>query len=121
MVLVSLLFMAPVTAIAQSSRDAPPYETQVMRVSEILGALHFLRPLCGADDIPDWRTQMEDFLDAETIDGPRRRRFVERFNQGYRGFASVYQSCSPSARIAMEQYILEGQELIRNVASRYGR
>ncbi len=92
-----------------------------MRLSEVLGALHFLRPLCGHEDTPSWRDQMTTFLDAETLDENRRRRFIERFNQGHRGFSSVYRSCTPSARLAMEQYVSEGSTLIRDVTSRYGR
>ena len=34
----------------QPGIDAPPFEQQLMRLSEIFGALHFLRPLCDEDD-----------------------------------------------------------------------
>ncbi|WP_417685262.1 TIGR02301 family protein [Roseibium sp.] len=109
------------SAKAQELPDAPPYEESLMRLSEVLGALHFLRPLCDHADIPSWRDQMATFLDAETVDENRRRRFIERFNQGHRGFSSVYRTCTASARLAMEQYVSEGQTLIRDVTSRYGR
>ncbi len=108
-------------ASAQTQDDAPPYEAELMRLSEVLGALHFLRPLCGFDDLPSWRSRMETFLDAETLEGNRRRRFIERFNQGHRGFSSVYRQCTASARLAMEQYVTEGSTLISDVTSRYGR
>ncbi|WP_297579800.1 TIGR02301 family protein [Roseibium sp.] len=101
--------------------EAPPYEQQLMRLSEIFGALHFLRPLCNEIDSPSWRDQMEDFLDAETIDENRRRRFIERFNQGYRGFSVAYRECTDAARIAMGQYLTEGETIISDVTSRYGR
>ncbi|MBO6508534.1 MAG: TIGR02301 family protein [Roseibium sp.] len=109
-------------AAAQSiSADAPPYEQQLMRLSEIFGALHFLRPLCDQPDTPPWRDRMEDFLDAETLDENRRRRFIERFNQGYRGFSVAYKECTDAARIAMGQYLSEGETIITDVTSRYGR
>jgi uncharacterized protein (TIGR02301 family) len=92
-----------------------------MRLSEIFGALHFLRPLCKQTDTPSWRDQMEDFLDAETLDENRRRRFIERFNQGYRGFSVAYRSCTDAARLAMGQYLSEGEIIISDVTSRYGR
>jgi uncharacterized protein (TIGR02301 family) len=103
------------------SSDAPPYEQQLMRLSEIFGALHFLRPLCEQADTPAWRDRMEDFLDAETLDENRRRRFIERFNQGYRGFSVAYKECTEAARIAMGQYLSEGEVIISDVTSRYGR
>lgn len=101
--------------------EAPPYEPQLMRLSEIFGALHYLRPLCGENDTPAWRDRMEDFLDAETRDENRRRRFIERFNQGYRGFSVAYQECTEAARLAMAQYLDQGKVIITDVTSRYGR
>lgn len=116
------LAMPSQVAFAQvSGIDAPPYEQQLMRLSEIFGALHFLRPLCKENDSTSWRDRMEDFLDAETVDENRRRRFIERFNQGYRGFSVAYRECTDAARIAMVQYLNEGETIISDVTSRYGR
>lgn len=110
------------SAFAQETPQiAPPYEQQLMRLSEIFGALHFLRPLCGQTDTPSWRDRMEDFLEAETLNENRRRRFIERFNQGYRGFSVSYQDCTEAARLAMAQYLVQGDTIISEVTSRYGR
>ncbi len=116
-----LVISGPPVSAQVSSLDEPPYEQQLMRLSEIFGALHFLRPLCGEADTPSWRDRMEDFLDAETLDENRRRRFIERFNQGYRGFSVAYRECTEAARIAMGQYLTEGETIISDVTSRYGR
>lgn len=116
-----LIFPARVVFAQEISADAPPYEQQLMRLSEIFGALHFLRPLCEEKDVLSWRDQMEDFLDAETLDENRRRRFIERFNQGYRGFSVAYRDCTDAARLAMGQYLSEGETIISDVTSRYGR
>ncbi|MBN9669209.1 TIGR02301 family protein [Labrenzia aggregata] len=116
-----LSFQGQVVWAQETSPDEPPFEQQLMRLSEIFGALHFLRPLCGEQDFPSWRDRMEDFLDAETLDENRRRRFIERFNQGYRGFSVAYRECTDAARIAMGQYLAEGETIIDDVTSRYGR
>lgn len=122
MVMLVVFPMAAKTAVAQDVPQAtPPYEQQLMRLSEIFGALHFLRPLCGQEDEPTWRDRMEDFLDAETRDENRRRRFIERFNQGYRGFSVSYRDCTEAARLAMAQYLVQGDTIISDVTSRYGR
>ncbi|WP_208995829.1 TIGR02301 family protein [Pannonibacter tanglangensis] len=113
--------LPPATATAQEPLNEPPYERQLLRLSEILGALHFLRPLCARADEPGWRDRMETLLAAEAADEARKRRFIERFNQGYRGFAAVYHSCTPAAREAMTGYISEGSSLIRDVTARYSR
>jgi len=118
---ITLVRPAAVVSAQEISADAPPYEQQLMRLSEIFGALHFLRPLCAENDTPSWRDQMEDFLDAETLDENRRRRFIERFNQGYRGFSVAYRDCTDAARLAMAQYLTEGETIISDVTSRYGR
>ena len=110
------------SADAQAPLDRPPYEDQLMRLAEILGGLEYLRPLCGDQDTPSWRERMTTLLDTETgRDEARRRRFVERFNQGYRGYASAYHTCTPSARLAISRYISEGSTLAEAVTTRYGR
>lgn len=102
-------------------RDAPPYEDQLLRLAEIFGSLHFLRPLCGHDDTPSWRARMQTLLETEVAEENRRRRFVERFNLGYRGFSSVYRECTDAARLALTQYVEEGDTLIHDLTSRFGR
>ncbi|WP_186386905.1 TIGR02301 family protein [Stappia sp. TSB10P1A] len=111
----------PALAQVPPRTDDPPYEADLMRLSEILGALHYLRPLCGSPDGSVWRDQMEALLEAEVQDDERRRRFIERFNQGYRGFSSVYLKCTPAAEAALARYIEEGSALTRNVTTRYNR
>ncbi|MDH3196540.1 MAG: TIGR02301 family protein, partial [Hyphomicrobiales bacterium] len=36
----------------------PVYEDRLLRLSEILGGLHFLRQLCGFEDGAVWRAEM---------------------------------------------------------------
>ncbi|CUA95057.1 TIGR02301 family protein [Pannonibacter indicus] len=117
----AVLMLAALPVRAQDPQSEAPYERQLLRLSEILGALHFLRPLCGRDDAPSWRERMEDLLAAEMQGEVRKRRHIERFNLGYRGFSSVYQSCTPAARAAMNAYVQEGEKLSRDVAARYAR
>lgn len=115
--------LGPVQAQAQTQDrpDDPPYEQDLMRLSEILGALHYLRPLCGSPDGSLWRDEMQALLEAEVQDDERRRRFVERFNQGYRGYSSVYRRCTPAAEAALNRYVSEGSALVRSVTTRYNR
>nr|WP_280115476.1 TIGR02301 family protein [Roseibium hamelinense] len=118
---VCLATNSPASHAQTPQTEEPPYEQQLLRLSEVMGALHFLRPLCGSNDAPSWRQNMEALLLAEARTENRRRKFIERFNQGYRGFSAVYRVCTSTARTAMEQYIAEGETLITTVTSRYGR
>jgi uncharacterized protein (TIGR02301 family) len=110
----------PGEAPAEAETAPPPYEPQLLRLSEIMGALAFLRPLCGAADGPDWRKRMSGLIDAEANSPTRRDRLAGAFNKGYRGFALVYRSCTPSAQLAISRYLDEGGKLTRELTTRFG-
>src|SRR5690606_737608 len=95
------------------------YEPELMRLAELLGSLHYLRDLCG-DPAPTWRDQMEALLTSENPPPDRRARLVARFNSGFRSFDSIYTSCTPSAVEAIERYMLEGETLSRDIATKFG-
>jgi uncharacterized protein (TIGR02301 family) len=96
-----------------------PYEPGLMRIAEVMGSLHFLRNLCG-DKGDRWRQTMERLLAAENPAPERKARFIASFNRGYRTFESTYTSCTASATEAISRYTLEGENLARDLASRYG-
>lgn len=99
----------------------PIYEDQLLRLSEILGALSFLRRLCGEPDAAAWREEMSALLSAEQPGPQRRGRLIGRFNHGYETFNAVYRSCTPSANLAINRYLAEGQALSADVRSRYSQ
>jgi len=96
-----------------------PYEPGLMRIAEVMGSLHFLRNLCG-DKGDRWRQTMERLLAAENPAPERKARFIASFNRGYRTFESTYTTCTASATEAISRYTLEGENLARDLASRYG-
>ena len=51
-----LLFANSIPSTAQLSTDDRPYDDKLLRLSEILGAIHYLRELCGAREGQTWRT-----------------------------------------------------------------
>lgn len=114
------LAFSPSSLAAAQSAD-PPYETQLLRLSEILGSLHYLRPLCGADEAQLWRKQMEELIAAEEPNDRRRARLTDRFNLGYSSFASVYRTCTPAAAAIVDRYQREGAKIARDITARYGR
>jgi len=99
----------------------PPYEAQFLRLSEILGAIHYLRRLCDSDEGGLWRDQMQALIDAEAPNPIRRARIVDRFNRGYESFRSVYRTCTPAATAAIDRYLAEGAKISRDVTARYGK
>lgn len=104
----SLLFTSPVTAATQSTKNDRPYDGKLLRLSEILGSVHYLRALCGANEEQLWRDQMQELLKTEGTSALRRIKLVKSFNKGYRGFRRTYRSCTESANLAIEKFMVEG-------------
>jgi uncharacterized protein (TIGR02301 family) len=110
-----LLFGAP----ARAAEGVAPFDNDLARLAEILGALHYLRGICNSNDGQKWREQMEALVDAEAPAGERKQRMVASFNRGYRGFQQTYRSCTPAADIAIRRYLEEGARISRDITARY--
>lgn len=115
-----LILLAAAPAGAQQQGAAPPYDGDMMHLAEVLGALHYLRPLCGATEATRWRDEMQGLIDAEQPSDARRSQMVASFNRGYQSYAQVYRICTPSAELASTRYLEEGAKLSRDIATRYG-
>lgn len=106
-------------ASAQSQDNKPPYEDRLIRLSEIVGSVHYLRTLCVGKD-EGWRARMQALIDVEAGQEARRARMIAAFNKGYRSFASVYRNCTDVAVEAEELYRKQGLELASEIIARYG-
>jgi uncharacterized protein (TIGR02301 family) len=100
--------------------NAPPYEAQLLRLSEIMGALAFLRDLCGDGDGGEYRTRMANLLDAEAGARERREKLAGAYNRGYRGYETTYRVCTPNARTTIARFVEEGGRLARDISYRFG-
>jgi uncharacterized protein (TIGR02301 family) len=101
----------PVAHPAIAASDTKPYDDRLLRLSEILGAIHYLRELCGANEGQYWRDRMRDLMEAEGSSALRRAKLTRAFNQGYRSYSRTYNTCSPSAQTAITRFLSEGSEL----------
>jgi uncharacterized protein (TIGR02301 family) len=110
----------PPPAAPRQEVGEPPYEGQLLRLSEILGAVYYLRQLCDSDEGSLWRDQMQALIDTEHPNPIRRARFVDRFNRGYESYRSVYRSCTTAAATAIDRYMDEGVKIARDITARYG-
>ena len=90
-----------------------------MRLSEILGAIHYLRQLCGANEGQYWRERMREIMEAEGSSALRRARLTRAFNQGYRSYSRTYNTCSPSAQQAVTRFIAEGAQLSEGLVTSF--
>jgi uncharacterized protein (TIGR02301 family) len=111
---------AATTAPQPAAQDQPaPYDHDLARLSEILGALHFLRGICNSNEGQKWRNEAQALIEAEAPSGNRHDEMVASFNRGYRGFAQSYRTCTPAADVVIRRYLEEGAKIARDITARY--
>src|SRR5688500_18299882 len=94
--IVALIVLAAASGLAHAQGAAAPFDGSLQRLAEILGTLHYLRGICGANEGQKWRNEMQSLIDAEAPSGERRARMIAGFNRGYRGFQQTYRTCTPA-------------------------
>ena len=96
-----------------SAQDAEtkPYDDKLTRLAEVLGAVHYLRELCGSTDGQLWRERMREILDGEGSTALRRAKLTRSFNSGYRSYSRTYQTCTPAAQTAISRFLNEGVQI----------
>lgn len=97
----------------------PRYDTSLLRLTEILGSLHYISNLCGLET-EKWRERMNELIEAEKPDAARLAIFYAVFNDAYQSFAENYRQCTPAAIEAGNRYKQEGQRLTQELIKRYG-
>jgi len=116
---VEILISAYLATPARAQDAAAPFDGDLQRLAEILGALHYLSGICGSNEGAEWRKEMQELIDAETPSGDRRARMVAGFNRGYEGFKLTYRTCTPAARVAISRYLEKGLTISRDLTARY--
>jgi uncharacterized protein (TIGR02301 family) len=111
--------LAAAAAPVRAEVAAAPFDGSLQRLAEILGALHYLRNLCGANEGLKWRNEMQAIIDAEAPSGDRRARMIASFNRGYRGYQQSYRQCTPAADVVIRRYLEEGSKIAREMTARY--
>ena len=96
-----------------------PYDHDLQRLSEILGALHFLRGICNSNEGQKWRNEALALIDAGTPSGSRHDEMVASFNRGYSAFRQSYRTCTSAADVVIRRYLEEGANIARDLTARY--
>jgi len=107
--------------VVQGIEPVAPYDDKLLRLSEVLGSIHYLRALCGAKEGSKWRDVMLKLIVTEEPGPKRKARLIARFNRGYRAFDGTYGACTDSALVAARRYVAEGANLSAQITGRYGR
>ncbi len=96
----------------------PPYQRQMERLSEIMGSLYYLQPLCRAGTV-DWRAEMAALIASDEPSDDRRQRLAGAFNGGYTAFSRFHKQCTPASREALTRLLTEAQKLSREIHTRF--
>ncbi|MGB6535705.1 MAG: TIGR02301 family protein [Xanthobacteraceae bacterium] len=96
-----------------------PYDTDLERLAMILGALHFLRGICGYNEGQKWRLEAQTLIEAEAPAGKRHNDMVQSFNRGFTDFQQSYRTCTPAAQVVIRRYLEEGAQIARDITARY--
>ena len=114
-----LLLAIGATPVRAQGNVGSALDDSLSRLSEILGALHYLRRICAGNEGNRWRSEMEALIEAEGATPERKSRMVASFNRGYAGYQQTYRTCTPAAEVAVQRYLDEGAKLAREVSARY--
>lgn len=118
--LIVLLLQAiqPTTKLLASPENRP-YDASLLRLSEILGSVHYLRALCGINDQEIWRKKMQEIISIEGGTVSRKLKLTKSFNKGYNSFQRTYRLCTPSAKVAIDLFLVEGVEISEKLVTKH--
>ncbi len=108
--MVVILALAKPATAAQIG-DERSYDARLMRLSEILGAVHYLRELCDGKDGQRWRDAVNELIKTEGSSALRRATIAQRFNLGYRSYRRTYRKCTPSAQSTITRFFKEAVDI----------
>jgi uncharacterized protein (TIGR02301 family) len=111
---------APAEQPAPTPAEPPPYEPQLLRMAEVIGALSYLRDICGEGDGAAFRAKFASLLETEGSTPSRKETLAGAFNRGLRDYELTYHSCTPAAREIVARFLDEAARIARDVANRYG-
>jgi uncharacterized protein (TIGR02301 family) len=105
---------------APEAEPPPPYDPEILRLAEILGALTYLDALCASNPPGDWRAKMQALLEAEAKTAARKERLAGSYNRGFHDYERTYRLCTPNAQAIIGRFLAEGGKIAHEVVNRYG-
>jgi len=93
-------------------------DRDLVRLSEILGAVHHLREVCNANEGQLWRLKMQELIRLEQPDENLKELMVARFNRTYHQHRLAYSRCTGLARTDIARFLDEGAALTEMLAAK---
>jgi uncharacterized protein (TIGR02301 family) len=104
----------------ERAEPPPPYDPELLRLAEILGALTYLDELCAENPSGGWRAKMQALLDAEAKTASRKERLAGSYNRGFHDYERTYHACTQNAQLVISRFLAEGGKIAHEVVNRYG-
>lgn len=111
MVLLGALLLAPLPASASQLNDG------LMRLAEILGSVHHLRDVCGANDGLLWRNKMIDMMNVAKLDPKQRKAMISHFNDAFYDARTRFPQCTSDAANRANALFDEAHRLAERLAN----
>ncbi|MGH6796165.1 MAG: TIGR02301 family protein [Methylocella sp.] len=108
------------TAPAPEAELPRPYDPEILRLAEILGALTYLDALCTPNPQGDWRAKMQALLEADAKTAARKERLAGSYNRGFHDYERTYHLCTPNAQAIIGRFLAEGAGIAHEAVNRYG-
>jgi uncharacterized protein (TIGR02301 family) len=116
--IVFLGLLMPLGTSAQNfTGDQGRYQSQLIRISEILGELHHLRGSCVSGEHQLWRDNMMELVRLEEPSPARKNTMVSKFNQAYERSKKRYPKCGRQLRDRAHILATEGADLSNTLAN----
>ena len=90
---------------APPPRVEAPYEGDLLRLAELMGALAYLRDLCHDGDGAEFRGRMAHLIESDTRPQEAKDQLAGAFNRGFEGYRLTYRVCTSNARDAIAAYL----------------
>ena len=99
--------------------EAPPYEADLLRLSELMGALAYLSDLCQDGDGAAFRERIGQLIASDPRPQEAKDVLAGAFNRGFEGYRLTYRVCTSNARSTISAYLDETERIAREVATKY--
>jgi len=106
--------------VPEAEPPPPPYDPEILRLAEILGAVTYLDALCASNPQDDWRAKMQALLEADAKTAARKERLAGSYNRGFHDYERTYHMCTPNAQAIIGRFLAEGAGIAHAVVDRYG-
>lgn len=113
LVLTLVICMAPAAGLlAQDKMNVySRYQGQLLRMADILGALHHLRGSCIDGETQIWREEMMELIRLESPSPERKDELITRFNNAYAAARRDFAQCNRTTSKYAQKLADEGSHL----------